>query len=394
MARRLRVLLVSSHPVQYAAPLYRRYERDERLDVTVAFCSMRGSEIFDDPDFGVSFAWDVPVLEGYRWIHPPDRAGRLVRRLLGSFNPGLWRAVRRGGFEVVVCYGYRSASFWIAALAARWSGTGLLWTTDATRLEPRGDDRWKTPVKRVVLPLIFRTGSGVIVQSSSSMRFVSSLGIDRSRIFLVPFVVDNAQFELGAASSDPRTVRHAWGVDENAFVALFVGKLAPWKRPGDLLEAASVLPDVVVVFAGEGVLRAELERRAVDLGMSERVRFLGFVNQSGLPETYRAADVLVLPSEFEPFGLVVNEAFASGIPAIATTTSGATSDLVRDNETGLTYPWGDVAALADRLSRLSTDHALRERLGKGAGGRISRWGLDENADAFASAIAQIVASRS
>ena len=109
----------------------------------------------------------------------------------------------------------------------------------------------------------------------------------------------------------------------DGIVALFAGKLAPWKRPGDLLEAAARVPRAFVVYAGDGELREQLAERARRLGLADRVRFLGFVNQSALPATYRAADVLVLPSEFEPFGLVVNEAFASGTPAIVSTACGA-----------------------------------------------------------------------
>jgi glycosyltransferase involved in cell wall biosynthesis len=393
VARRLRVLLVASHPVQYAAPLYRRYEQDERIDVTVAYCSMRGSEVSEDRDLGVTFAWDVPLLEGYRWIHPPDRSGSALKSVLGSANPGLWAKIREGAFDVVVCYGYRSASFWIAAAAARASGARLVWMTDATQLAPRGTgplDRWKSPVKRLVLPRLFRTGDGVLVPSSRSVAFISSLGVDPSRVFMAPYVVDNEHFERGAAAADPATVRTRWGLPEDAFVAIFVGKLVQWKRPGDLLDAAARLPEVSVVFAGDGVLRTQLERRAACLDMTERVRFLGFVNQSSLPATYRASDVLVLPSEYEPFGLVVNEAFASGIPAIASSACGATGDLVRDNETGFTYPCGDVPALAERLSRLASDFGLRDRLADGARRRISQWGPEQNAEAFARTLLQLM----
>jgi glycosyltransferase involved in cell wall biosynthesis len=97
----------------------------------------------------------------------------------------------------------------------------------------------------------------------------------------------------------------------------------------------------------------------------------------------------VLPSEFEPFGLVVNEAFASGIPAIASSACEATGDLVRDNETGFTYPCGDVPALAERLSRLASDSGLRNRLADGAR-RISRWGPAQNAQAFARTLLQLM----
>jgi glycosyltransferase involved in cell wall biosynthesis len=98
----------------------------------------------------------------------------------------------------------------------------------------------------------------------------------------------------------PRTERPRGGpggLPEEAFVALFVGKLVPWKRPGDFLEAVARAPGVFAVLAGEGPLRSHLEARASRPDLAGRVRFLGFVNQGGLPGVYSASDVLVLPSE-------------------------------------------------------------------------------------------------
>src|SRR4029453_17946394 len=128
-----------------------------------------------------------------------------------------------------------------------------------------------------------------------------------------------------------------WDAPKEAFIALFVGKLVEWKRPVDLMHAAALVPDTWVVFAGDGAPRSHLTELAESLGISERVRFLGFVNQTELPAVYRAADVLVLPSAFEPFGLVVNEAFASGTPAIVSDACGCVDDLIVDGETGFSF---------------------------------------------------------
>jgi glycosyltransferase involved in cell wall biosynthesis len=393
--RPVRVLLVVDHPVQYTAPQFRRISRDARLDIVVAYCSMRGSELALDPDFGTEVAWDIPLLDGYRWIRSRDLAGRSLRRFTGSLNPDLWRVVRRGRFDVVVCYGYRSASFWIAAAATRVGGAKLVWATDANRIEPRGDrplDRVKPRIKRVVIPRIFELSDGVLASSTQGLRFLSSMGVPPSRRFLIPYAVDNAYFERGASSSDRSLVRNGWGVPDDAFVALFVGKLAPWKRPGDLVRALARAPSVVAVFAGDGALRAELLSLAEEEGVGERIRFLGFVNQSALPATYRGADCLVLPSGYEPFGLVVNEAFASGVTAIVSDACGAVDDLVRHGSTGLVYPCGEVTTLAEHLRDLAGDVELRERLARGARERIAHWGIEENARSFAEAMISVAGS--
>jgi glycosyltransferase involved in cell wall biosynthesis len=393
----VRVLLVADHPVQYTAPQFRRYAEDSRLEIVVAFCSMRGTELAVDPDFATRIAWDIPLLDGYRWVRSRDLAGRRVRRVVGSFNPDLWKIVRRQAFDVVVCYGYRSASFWIAALAARTSGAKLVWATDANRIEPIGNrqiDRWKPRLKRLVIPRLLAVSDAVLASSSQGVRFLSSMGVPPSKSFLIPSAVDNEFFERGAGAADRSQVRRAWAVPDDAFVALFVGKLAPWKRPGDLLKALARTPAVIAVFAGDGVLRDELVSLADRAGVGERVRFLGFVNQSGLPATYRGADCLVLPSQYEHFGLVVNEAFASGLPAIVSDTCGAVGDLVHHGVTGLTYRSGDVVTLAAHLGDLAADSEMQKGLARAARERIARWGIEENAQSFGRAMVTVAGSPS
>jgi glycosyltransferase involved in cell wall biosynthesis len=389
-----KVLLVSSHPVQYAVPLYRLYSRDPRLDVTVAYCSLQGAEPGVDPEFGVEVAWDIPLLEGYRWVHPPNRSPWPgLQGFFGLVNVGLAGIVWRERPDVVVCSGWRAASFWIAALAAKLSGAKLVFTTDAHTLTPRDGARWKVHFKRFFLPVIFRLADAAFCGSTRTLRLLGELGVPERKLFLTRDVVDNDFFSRGAAAADRGLVRARWGVVEDAFVALFVGKLAPWKRPRDFLEAVARVPQVFAVLAGEGPLRDELEARASQADLRGRVRFLGFVNQRGLPETYAASDVLVLPSQYEPFGLVVNEAFSCGVPAIVSQACGAAGDLVKHGETGWVFPVGDVDALGTYLREAASDRQRLRAMGDAARKRMETWSPRENADAFARAIEMAAGDR-
>ncbi len=395
MAGPVRVLLVATHPVQYASPLYRLYAADPRVWVTVAYCSLQGAEPGVDHDFGVQVQWDVPLLDGYDWVHPPNRSPRPgLRGFWGLVNPGPWGLIRRERFDVVVCYGYRVASFWIAMLAAKTAGAALVLTTDAHTLDARDGARWKRRVKRWVLPRLFALADGVFTPSSRGARLMAKLGVSGDRLFLTPYVVDNDFFERAAAGVDRARVRARWGIPQDAFVALFVGKVVPWKRPLDLVEALPRVPDdrVWAVFVGEGELRERLVTRARELGVAHRTCFAGFLNQKALPAAYAASDVLVLPSEHEPFGLVVNEAFCCGIPAIVSEACGAVGDLVRDGETGYVIPVGDAGALAARLEELAADAALRARLAMHARARMKAWSPEANVDAFVAAC-RVLAAR-
>jgi glycosyltransferase involved in cell wall biosynthesis len=386
MARPLRVLLVSSHPVQYAVPLYRLYAQDPRLEITVAFCALQGAEAGIDPEFGIELKWDIPLLSGYTWVHPRNLSPRPgLTGFFGLLNPGLWGITRGGKFDIVVCFGWGAASFWIAALAAKSSGAALVLTTDAHTIEARDGARLKSRLKRLILPRILRLANAVWVPSSRSAHFVASLGLGAMPIHLLPYVVDTGFFAERAREVDRAAVRGRWGVPSEALVALFAGKLVPWKRPFDLLRALPSAPGCWGVFAGDGSLRAELEAEADRLGVRDRCRFLGFVNQTELPAVYATADVLVLPSAHEPFGLVVNEAFACGTPAIVSDACGAAGDLVREGVTGFVIGVGDVNALGDCLQGLDGGRRHLQQLAAAARARVDEWGPPQNMEAFVKA---------
>jgi glycosyltransferase involved in cell wall biosynthesis len=192
---------------------------------------------------------------------------------------------------------------------------------------------------------------------------IESLGIPSDRITLTPYAVDNDWWKAQAARVDRTAVRAQWGSAPDQPVILFCAKLQPWKRPLDLLRAfqRAALGDALLVFAGEGSQRKELEREAAQLKIQDRVKFLGFVNQSQLPALYTGADVLVLPSDYEPFAVVVNEAMCCGCPAIVSDKVGAGPDLVLPVRPEFVFPVGNIARLAATLQLAFADRReLRE----------------------------------
>ncbi len=396
-SRRYRVLLVATHPVQYAAPTFRLLAGDERFDPLVAYCSLDGAERALDPDFGVEIQWDIPLLDGYRWIHVPNISQRLgMGRFLGLFNPGLWRLARRGSFDAIVAYtSYRHASFWTLVVAAKTGGTALLFGTDAHTLEPRDHKNWKLQLKCRAWPWLFRLADVVTVPSSATSALMRSLGIPAERIVLTPYVVHNEWWLRQAGSVNRTATRAQWGIPPDGLVVLFSAKLQTWKRPLDLLLAfaRANVANAYLVFAGDGALRAALEAEAKRLGIVGRVRFLGFLNQSQLPAVYCSADLLVLPSEYEPFGVVVNEAMLCGLPVVTSDQVGAARDLIVTGRTGFVYPVGDVESLAGTLRTILTDQTLLHVMGAAARERIQSWSPERNVDALLGAVETAIALR-
>jgi glycosyltransferase involved in cell wall biosynthesis len=388
--RPLRVLLIGTHPVQYSSPMFRLYAKDPRLEIQVAYCSLQGAEAEFDRDFGVEVKWDVPLLEGYPWVAVPNRSWSPgLGRFFGLFNPGIWSLIRSGSFDAVVFYtGYAYSTFWIAVVAAKLSGVPILFGTDATSLQPRDAKRWKLPIKRFLLPKIFRLADIVIIPSKAGRQFILSMGISDSRIVLTPFVVDNTWWNERASEVDRSAVRREWGVPEDAPVVLFCAKLQPWKRPGDVLNAFAKanVERAYLVFAGDGPMRASLEAAAKSLGIAERTLFLGFVNQTGLPSVYRSADLFVLPSEYDPCPAVVCEAMLCGCPVVLSDEIRGRFDIVEDGETGFIFPCGNVDVLARILADMLSERAKLAELSRNAVTRMETWSPRENVETTVMAI--------
>ena len=209
---KLRVLFVCTHPVQYAAPMFRRMARDPRLDIFVAYCSLEGAESHLDPEFGVRYSWDIPLLEDYPWKHVRNRSWQPgLGGAWGLFNPGLWDLVQRVKPDAVVLLtGYRYVSFWIALCAAKMQGIPVLFGTDASELGARNGQKWKAVVKRWGWPSLFRLADAVIVPSSRGVKLMESLGISPKHVTLTPYVVDNDWWMQEAARADRAAVRRAW----------------------------------------------------------------------------------------------------------------------------------------------------------------------------------------
>jgi len=126
----------------------------------------------------------------------------------------------------------------------------------------------------------------------------------------------------------------------------------------------------------------------------ERIRFVGFLNQSALPGLYAAADLFVLPSEEEPWGLIVNEVMAAGLPVIVSDQVGAAADLVECRNTGIIFPCGDICALRSGLETLLSSPELRKTMGMNARKLIRSWDVDACASKFVAAARDQVAMTS
>lgn len=396
-SRKVRLAYVVSHPIQYQAPLLRRIAQEPDIDLTVLFGSDLSTRAYKDQGFGVEVAWDTPLLEGYRSrflpaLHDPGTVTAttpLSRSLLAALrNPDGSPA-----FDVVWVHGYASANSLRAIYAAHGLGLPVL-----LRAESWKGDRARTDLKLAAKRLFLRTLRNCItatlpIGSLNRAYWATYFGPDMPQ-FPVPYAVDNAFFAHRAeqARASIPELRRELALNPERPVILFASKLQARKRALDLVEAFRDLPSApyhpqpYLVIVGDGEQRASLEALCASSGLTG-VRFAGFRNQTELPAFFALADLFVLPSRHEPWGLILNEAMAAGCPVVVSSEVGAAADLVTDGVEGFVFPAGETAALAAALTRALADPAKLQAMGAAARRRIATWDFEADVRGLRGAIA-------
>ncbi len=226
-----------------------------------------------------------------------------------------------------------------------------------------------------------RRADAVIVCSYYMRGHVADIfDIDERRIVVIPNGIDPSELRPAA---DLLSLREKFAAPHEKLV-LFVGRLVYEKGFQLALDA---LPGVIervenvrFLVAGSGTHEAELKQQAQRLGLSEHGGFLGWIGDDVLHSLYRIADLCVVPSIYEPFGLVALEAMASGCPCIVADTGGLREVVPVGERVGLRFNGGDAEHLGVMIERLLVDDALRERLVTEASEHVLRFDWDDIAE--------------
>ena len=396
---KVRLAYLVSHPIQYQAPLLRRIAQESDIDLTVFFGSDFSVRGYKDEGFGVEVEWDVPLLEGYRSEFLPKLRDTGGVSPLSPINRGIYRRLRTSdgspAFDALWIHGYASINSLQAIFAANALGIPVL-----LRAESWLADRSRSPLKIAIKSFIFNDLKNLIAATlpigSVNARYWRHYFSHKMPQFLMPYAVDNPFFARRAeeAATSDEQLRSALNLEPGQPVILFASKLQKRKHCDHLIEAYNLLlrdhetsgfkPYLVIV--GNGEERENLEARCRDLGLTN-VRFTGFQNQSELPRYFRLADIFVLPSRHEPWGLIVNEAMAAGCPVIVSSDVGSGPDLVTDGIEGYIYPVGDIPALTRALGRALASPEVASTMGKAARHRIAGWSFEEDIQGLRRALA-------
>jgi glycosyltransferase involved in cell wall biosynthesis len=235
----------------------------------------------------------------------------------------------------------------------------------------------KAFIKRLLVGWVVRSCAGIFACGSLGREYFVKYGANPDRIFYFPYEPDYALIENLPADA-VESARNRFNLDPTRRRLVYSGRLVRVKRVDLLVDAfiaiAKDRPGWDLVIIGDGPMKPELLRR-IPADLSERFIWAGFIDdQTTVSAIYRNCDVLVLPSDYEPWALVINEAVCSGLAVVSSNVVGASAELVRENVNGRLFPPGDLSALKAALADVCSDD-VSNRLKSGSAGVLADWRL-------------------
>ncbi|HEY0777073.1 MAG TPA: glycosyltransferase [Gemmatirosa sp.] len=345
-----RILVITNIPTPYNDALFASLTRQPGVNLRVVY----GAAIEADR------AWRLAADKAYAYDVLPGWT------LGGSahLNPRVVRAVRSFRPDIAVLSGsYVMPTVQIAAAALRARGTPwLYWGEELAH----GPAPATVRSGRAVLRRALLRARGVLAIGSRACVSYARAGVATERVADFRYYADTDRFALepDARMAARRAVRGECRIPDEAFVVVYGGQLIARKGVDTLLHAVARLQRdangtrAAVLLAGDGPEGPALAALAEDLGIRDRVHFMGFQQPEALPAVFAAADAFVLPSHAEGWGVVVPEAMAAGLPVFASDRVNSAVDLVRDGENGAQFAAGDAARLAAllRVAAEQPDH--------------------------------------
>jgi glycosyltransferase involved in cell wall biosynthesis len=359
--------LVTNIPAPYRVPVWNELARLTGGRVWVSFTTAGDPRrTWAVPTQQMHFDWQL-LSDGNAggWLSP-FRSGASMLRFLVCSHP-----------QSVICGGYDSLAAWVTFAWCKATRTRFVLWLEATMC----DSRRPSWIKRWLKRRIVFGADAIAASGKATVEYVKALGAREERIFIAPFGGDHEGFAREAAAADAAREKEGHGWPSR--LVLYSGRLVREKGVFVLLEAFRLLTaeflDVGLLIVGHGPDRQAMGDDCRRLGL-ERVYFAGAQEYKRMPYFYALADVLVLPTLSDPWGFVVNEAFACGVPAIVSRVAGACDDLIVEGETGFTVEPGDPQDLAAKMRRLLEDEPLRAAMGRSCREVIRRYSAEACAE--------------
>ena len=338
-----KLAIISTHPIQYYAPLFRLLSQADELKIKVYYLwgkDTAGKKF--DPGFGKDVEWDIPLLNGYGYSFVENVSKNPgTHHFFGINNPDLIRQINKWQPNAFLIFGWNLFSHLKVMLHFK-NHIPLYFRGDSTLLDEAPGTR--KILRRIFLRWVYKHIDYAFYVGTRNKEYYLAHGLKEHQLIFAPHAVDNKRFMENGEDKKLEAMqwRRKLGIKDDNFVILFAGKLESKKNPSLLLETFIKWqnPKTHLIFVGNGVQEEELKKIA---SFNPAIHFLPFQNQSIMPVVYRLGDLFVLPSQGpgETWGLSVNEAMACGLPVLVSDKVGCAVDLIRQGENGFIFKSND-----------------------------------------------------
>ena len=361
-----RLAIVTSHPIQYNAPLFKLL--NERGNISIKVFYTWGKEVMEnkfDPGFGKSIQWNIPLLEGYGFSFvkntSPDPG---THHFKGIINPELNNEIEAWKADALLLFGWSFQSH-LKCLRYFHNKIPVLFRGDSTLLdEKRGI---KQALRRLFLKWVYSHVNFAFYVGENNKNYFLAHGLKPAQLIYASHAVDNERFFGPSDRYEEQAIeiRKNLGIQTDDLVLLFAGKIEAKKNPFFLIDLLNRISDqrLKILFAGSGALQSDLKSLAAK---DDRILLIDFQNQQLMPAIYRVANLFILPSAGpgETWGLALNEAMASGRAVIASNKTGGAIDLIEDGVNGLILDLKNNAPLKELIQSCLNDKQKLLEMGR------------------------------
>ena len=372
-----RLAIITTHPIQYNAPLFAMLDARGKIEIKVFYTW--GEDVLQnkyDPGFDKSIEWDIPLLDGYEYVFIDNIATSPgSHHYKGINNPTLIKEIKLWGANALLVYGWNFKSH-LAAIRFFNKKIPVFFRGDSTLLDEKIG--MKQLLRRIVLKYIYSYIDKALYAGIANKEYFKAMGLKEKQLVFMPHAIDNNRFAVNEKyKNEAKLLKAKLGVEKGALIFLFAGKLDHNKNVALLIKAFIGIntKDHYLLIVGDGVKEKELK----DLSKHHHnIIFLNFQNQQQMPVIYTAADIFVLPSKSETWGLCINEAMAAGKPIIASNTIGGTFDLIKINKNGFVFNCDDVNDLIKTLNYFKNNLDAVSLMGKVSLEIIEQYSYDKD----------------
>ena len=353
----MKLLIITTHPIQYNAPLYAYLAKHSNYTIKVFYTLGTNTNSIIDNGFDTIENWKIDLLSGYDYDFIENTSSYPSSlKYTGIKNPNLIKKIEEYNPESIVVYGWKHQSHF-SVLNYFHGKIPIIFRGDSITLDDSSGFSLRSYFRFIFLQWIYKKVDYVLSPGSASDQYFLKSGLKQNQIIRAEHAVDNERFMFMTKIEEEQLfeLSSSLFIKPNDIIFLFAGKFIDKKNPFLLIDAFVELKkqkdNVRLLLVGNGILEGKIKERINLLPsvIASSITLLPFQDQHQIKLLYRVANVFVLPSLSETWGLSVNEALASGTPVIVSDQCGSSKDLVNNEVNGLVFKSGDIQDLLQKM---------------------------------------------